>query len=204
MYCTRKLRSFGVNSDMLVTFCNAVICSSIMFGSVCWGGNISKLDRGRLEKFVKKASHVVGKPLDNFKTLHEKRLYRKLMQILNDSTHPVRHCFNSFRTGVEDFCFREQIQTVIKPRFYPRFCQFLMKIIPVINWVCACVKTSVEDDNFLREGWGYVKLMILFNFRVFTFRFDRESIPGNFGFADWEKGGVCLRVRVCMCVCFMT
>ena len=62
-----------------------------MFGSVCWGGNISKLDRGRLEKIVKKrrkkAGHVVGKPLDSFKTLHEKRLYRKLIQILNDPTH---------------------------------------------------------------------------------------------------------------------
>ena len=32
MYCMRKLRSFGVNSDMLVTFYNAVICSLIMFG----------------------------------------------------------------------------------------------------------------------------------------------------------------------------
>ena len=41
-------------SNMLVTFYNAVICSIIMFGSVCWGGNISKLDRGRLEKIVKK------------------------------------------------------------------------------------------------------------------------------------------------------
>ena len=70
MYCMRKLRSFGVNSDMLVTFYNGVICSIIMFGSVCQGGNISKLDRGRLEKIVKKAGHVVGKPLDNFKTLH--------------------------------------------------------------------------------------------------------------------------------------
>ena len=87
----RKLRSFGVNSDMPVTFYNAVICSSIMFGSVCWGGNISKLDRGRLEKIVKKAGHVVGKPLDNFKTLHEKRLYRKIMQILNDPTNPIKH-----------------------------------------------------------------------------------------------------------------
>ena len=66
---------------MLVTFYNAVICSIIMFGTVCWGGNISKLDRGRLEKIVKKkkAGHVVGKPLDNFKILHEKRLHRKLM-----------------------------------------------------------------------------------------------------------------------------
>ena len=35
-----------------------------------------------------------------------------------------------------------------------------MKIIPVINSVCACVKTSVEDDNFLMEGWGRVILMV--------------------------------------------
>ena len=52
---------------MLVTFYNAVICSIIMFGSVCWGGNISKLDRGRLEKIVIKVGNVVGKPLDSFK-----------------------------------------------------------------------------------------------------------------------------------------
>ena len=51
----RKLRSFGVNSDTLVTFYNAVVCSIIMFGSVCWCGNISKLDKGRLKKIVKKA-----------------------------------------------------------------------------------------------------------------------------------------------------
>ena len=106
MYCMRKLRSFGVNSDMLVTFYNAVICSIIVFGSVCWGGNISKLDRGRLEKIVKKkekkrkkAGHVVRKPLDSFKILHEKKLYRKLMQILNDPTHPMRHYFDSRRSN---------------------------------------------------------------------------------------------------------
>ena len=135
MYCMRKLRSFGVNSDMLVTFYNAVICSIIMFGSVCWGGNISKLDRGSLEKTVKKkkAGPVVGKPLDSFKTLHEKRLYRKLMQILNDPTHQMRHYLDSRRSNKSARFFREQIQTVIKPRFYHRLCQFLMKIIPVIN-----------------------------------------------------------------------
>ena len=42
MYCLRKLRSFGVNSGMLVTFYNAVICSIIVDGSVCWGEKISK------------------------------------------------------------------------------------------------------------------------------------------------------------------
>ena len=51
--------------------------------------------------------------------------------------------------------------------------------------MCACVKTSVEDDNFPREGWGCVNLTIfLFNLKVFTFWFDRESIiSGNLGFA---------------------
>ena len=68
MYCLRKLRSFGVNSGMLLTFYNAVICSIIVYGSVCFGGNISKFDRGRLEKIVKKAGRVVGMPLDCFKT----------------------------------------------------------------------------------------------------------------------------------------
>ena len=98
MYFMRKLRSFGVNSDMLVTVYNAVICS-LMFGSVCRGGNITKFDKGKLGKIVKKqrkkAGHVVGKPPECFKTLHEKRLYRQLMQILNDSTHPMRHYFDS-------------------------------------------------------------------------------------------------------------
>ena len=45
----RKLRSFGVNLNMLVTSDNAVVlCILIMFGSVCWGGNISKFDGGGL------------------------------------------------------------------------------------------------------------------------------------------------------------
>ena len=43
----------------------------------------------------------MGMPLDNFifKTLHKKRLYRKLMQILNDPTQPMRHYFDSRRSN---------------------------------------------------------------------------------------------------------
>jgi len=57
-----------------------------------------------------------------------------------------------------------------------------------------CVKTSVEDDNFLREGWGCVNLRFLFNLRVCTFWFDTEKtllkvILGlHLVYADWEKG----------------
>ena len=44
------------------------------------------------------------KPLDSFKTLHEKRLYIKLMEILNDSTHPIRHYFDSRRSNRNGKC----------------------------------------------------------------------------------------------------
>ena len=73
-----------------------------MFGFVCWRGNISKLDTGRMEKIVKKKIRsCYGKA-----TGQEKRQYRKLMQILNDPTHPMRHYFDSrILTGVEDFYF---------------------------------------------------------------------------------------------------
>ena len=66
----RKLRPFGVSSDLLVTFYDAVISSLVMFHSVCWGGNISILDTGRLEKIVIKSRPRCGKVLDSFKTLN--------------------------------------------------------------------------------------------------------------------------------------
>ena len=105
-----------------------------MFGSVCWGGNISKLDRGRLEKIVKTAGHVVGKPLDSFKTLHEKRLYRKLMQILNDLTHPMKHHFDSRHSNRSGrFLLPRTNTNRYKALFLPSALSVLMKIIPVIH-----------------------------------------------------------------------
>ena len=156
----------------------------------------------------------MGEPLDSFKTLHEKRLYRKLMQILNDPTHPMRHYFDSRRSNRSGrFLLPRTNKNRYKASFLPsapsdssgavwesRWLSWAVrpnepsgfrgrkdllnrasalvnwhlrtlsntspsapsgfnKIIPVINWVCACVKTPIED-NFLKEGWGCVSLMI--------------------------------------------
>ena len=57
------------------------------------------------------------KPLDSFKTLREKRLYRKLKQILNDPTHPMRHYFAT--TGVEDFLLPRTNTNRYKASFLP-------------------------------------------------------------------------------------
>ena len=100
----RKLRSFRVNSDILVTFYNAVICSLIVSGSVCWGGNISKFDRGRSEQNCEKRKQVIL--LESHWTVlrlcMKRDCTKKLMQRLNDPTHPLRHYFaisHSKRSG---------------------------------------------------------------------------------------------------------
>ena len=68
---------------------------------VCWGGNTKTVYRWRLEKLVKKkekkkkqkekAGHV-GKPLD---ILRQYNNNNKILQILNDATHLMRHNFYS-------------------------------------------------------------------------------------------------------------
>ena len=61
----------------------------------------------------------------------------------------MRHYFDP-ATGVEDFYSLKQIKIIIKPHFYPLLCQFLMKIIIVINLVYMYIKTPAEDDDFQR------------------------------------------------------
>ena len=56
---------------MLVTLYNAVV---IGFGSVCWGENILRYDRGMMEKVVRKERQVVRKPFESFETLCERGL----------------------------------------------------------------------------------------------------------------------------------
>ena len=75
----------------------------------------------------KKGGHVVA--TGEFLILHEKSAiyYLFFMQILNDPTHTVRHYFDSRQ---EWKIFTPEKETLhkplIKPRFYPRLCQFLM------------------------------------------------------------------------------
>lgn len=38
-YCLRKLRTFSVNPEILLSFYRSAISSVLVFGIVCWTGN---------------------------------------------------------------------------------------------------------------------------------------------------------------------
>ncbi|KAI5105020.1 hypothetical protein C0J45_4692 [Silurus meridionalis] len=64
LFLLRRLRSFGVQGELLKTFSDSVVASAIFYGVVCWGSSISTADRKRLDKLIRKASSVLGIPLD--------------------------------------------------------------------------------------------------------------------------------------------
>ena len=72
---------------------------TITFASVCWGGNVNKTEKSKLDKIIKKASGVVGKQQDSFKNMYEKRVYKKANQILSDESHPLRKNFKVMPSG---------------------------------------------------------------------------------------------------------
>ena len=90
MYCLRKLKSFDVNSQLLQLFYTSVIGSVLSFGLVCWGGNVSKTDKDRLDRVIRKAERVIGTEQHNMDTLYDRRVAAKLKAILKDETHPLR------------------------------------------------------------------------------------------------------------------
>ena len=72
-------------------FYQSMVCSVLTFALVCWGGNASERDTGRLNKLIKKASSSVGQPLDQLEQILENRLSRKSKTILQCPEHPLHN-----------------------------------------------------------------------------------------------------------------
>ena len=97
MYYLRKLRSFDVQQDLLQMFYTSIVRSIMTFGLTCWGGNVTKQDRNRLDKQIKKAGGVVGRQQDDLETLYRRLVTKKPTAILTDDTHPLQPEFDSRR-----------------------------------------------------------------------------------------------------------
>ena len=89
MNCLRKLRSFHVSQDLLQMFYSSIVSSIMSFGLTCWGGNVAKAERDRLDKIIKKAGGVVGRKQDDLQTMYNRLVKKKTTGILADRDHPL-------------------------------------------------------------------------------------------------------------------
>ena len=76
---------------MLLMFYQSVMASVLFYAAVCWGGNMSKRDTGRLDMLVRKAGSVVGQNLDSLGTVVERRMWSKLLAIMGNVNHSLHH-----------------------------------------------------------------------------------------------------------------
>ncbi|KAI3351524.1 hypothetical protein L3Q82_020366, partial [Scortum barcoo] len=90
LFLLRRLRSFGVQGPLLRTFYDSVVASAIFYGIVCWASSITDRDRRRMDRLVRRASSVLGCPLDSVEVVGNRRMMAKLSSLLNNTSHPLQ------------------------------------------------------------------------------------------------------------------
>ena len=128
LYCLRKLQTFNINRDILQLFYSSVLCSVLTFGVVSWGGNITQGDRNKIDRLIRKGGRVAGGGVtDTITDMYNRRLYKKVTQILSDDTHPLRRNFD------ELFIDRSGRLRTPKARTVRYQSSFLCKAVGVFN-----------------------------------------------------------------------
>ena len=115
--------------NLLLMFYNAVISSTISFGAVCCGGNVSKHDQGRMDEVVDRASRIVGRQINNFQSLYRGKVLHEASQLLQDPPHPIHV---EFYSRLSHRCSRFLLHNIkTKPQqvfFYPLVFQFMCQL----------------------------------------------------------------------------
>ena len=76
------------NRHIQISWCNARQQTDVEIME-CWGGNLLRQDRERIDKLIETAGGVVGKNQENIMTQCERRILKKMKLILKDKTHPL-------------------------------------------------------------------------------------------------------------------
>ena len=87
---------------LLRTFYNTVVASAIFYGVVCWSSSISAAEGKRLDKLVRKASSVLGCPLDSVQVVGERRMMAKLTSLLDNDSYPMQDTVTALSSSFSD------------------------------------------------------------------------------------------------------
>ncbi|KAI3355579.1 hypothetical protein L3Q82_018410 [Scortum barcoo] len=104
-----KLSRMGVDPQLMdwisdyltrqtTMFYQSVVASVLFYTVVCWGGSISKKDTSRLDKLIRRAGSVVGMKLDSLVTVAESRTLDKLLDIMDNASHPLHTVISNQRS----------------------------------------------------------------------------------------------------------
>ena len=100
LHFLRRLRLFGVSSNIMLTFYNAVLGSLIRYGMAAWFGNLTIQSKNMIGKVVKTAMKVIGLPNNRpLQGIYEEKVVRQAQRILDDPTHILFNEYDLLPSG---------------------------------------------------------------------------------------------------------
>ena len=131
LYFLRRLRSFGLTTQVMVNFYRAVIKSVLIFSITVWFGSITQKETLWLNRVVTTASRIIGRDLPNLEILYQQRLLGRATLISQDRSHPAHDLleplpssrrFRSIKTRTNRFStsfFPLAVQALSKQKWFP-------------------------------------------------------------------------------------
>ena len=99
LYLLRKLKSFGVNNNILEMAYRSLIESILTYNIACWFGFISSKDKSKLIRIVRLAEKITGKNLISLTELYKQSTKRKAHKIVACDSHPLFNEFSLLPSG---------------------------------------------------------------------------------------------------------
>ena len=109
-YLLRKLRSFGVNKDILLIFYHSFIESVLTFSFISWFHSISLQDRSRLFNITKVCSKIIGHPVRALTAFCDQQTIRTAYRTLHDPSLTLHSVFEWLPSGRRLRCPRCRTQ----------------------------------------------------------------------------------------------
>ncbi|TWW54288.1 hypothetical protein D4764_0227710 [Takifugu flavidus] len=141
LFLLRRLRSFGVQGPLLRTFYESGVGSAIFYGIVCWSSSITHRDRKRMDRLVRRASSVLGCPLDSVEVVGN-GLMAKLSSMLNNTSHPLQDTLAALGSSFSERLLHPRC---VKERYHKSF-------LPAAGDPPADGRLSREKEREERRG----------------------------------------------------
>ena len=98
-YLLRKLRSFGVNRDLLLAFYHSSIESVLSFSFISWFHSTILQDQTHLLSITKVCSKITGHPVRALSAFCDQQTIRTAHRILHDPSHILHSAFEWLPSG---------------------------------------------------------------------------------------------------------
>ncbi len=116
LYLLGRLRSIWMQGALLRTFFDSDLATAIFYGVVCWGSSIMTAVSKRLDKLIRKASSVLGCPLNPVQVVGERRMMAKPSSLLENNSHTLTALKSSLSNWLlHTKCMKEQFCRSLLP-----------------------------------------------------------------------------------------